>query len=118
MPPTQASCTRTAKPGTMFMLAFQTKPVLRVMSRCCDVNGFHRSLEGDMLKLPVCSTRTAVIMRYPSLSTAPKVALHRGRQAFECMRAKAHHRRRQPRGFESPEQSSCRLSPMRPAIRR
>ena len=58
--------------GTMFMLAFQTKPGLRVTTRRCDVNGFHRSLEGDLLKLPVSSTRTAAILRWPSLSTAGK----------------------------------------------
>jgi hypothetical protein len=66
------STTRTRTPGNIEILASHRKPGRRVMTRCCDVNGFHRSPAGDRLKVPPMSIVTAVTMGYPSLSTARK----------------------------------------------
>ena len=42
------------------------------MTRCREVNGFHCSPVGDMLKVPAMSIVTAVMMGWPSLSTVRK----------------------------------------------
>lgn len=98
------------------MLAFQTKPGLRVSTRCREVSASHFSPVGDIFERasmfhPNCSHHALAVFEHGA-----KVALHRGRQAIDFLGLVAGHARRQARRFELMQQGLCRFGPVRPAM--